>query len=287
MGGVGSGNWYRYDKKTTAGETHSGLSSIKRYARMSLSSSTEGKDNGGESMNVVMLLYRTDLPYGVKTHPWHVRTNRFPKPLEQLQLLLLPEHHVASGHTLKLKDEFGLLTPKLLLDLLGHPIEPCGDSLLVSAREPDARALGDFCLYGDRSVGQAQLRYASNHVLLIFHVARGSEKERKRYGVPQPVSIRDEGLFWKILFEYFYSWLTIYLVDDVPLRARHYALPTYWDQAVAVSPGGLRLAREQRVGDPTEDDFVVAVLVGSLQSRNKVVEVLRKPIGEHEQADGV
>ena len=33
MGGVGSGNWYRYDKKTTAGETHSGLSSIKRYAR--------------------------------------------------------------------------------------------------------------------------------------------------------------------------------------------------------------------------------------------------------------
>jgi hypothetical protein len=34
MGGVGSGNWYRYDKKTTAGETHSGLSSIKRYARM-------------------------------------------------------------------------------------------------------------------------------------------------------------------------------------------------------------------------------------------------------------
>jgi hypothetical protein len=34
MGGVGSGNWYRFDKKTTAGETHSGLSSIKRYARM-------------------------------------------------------------------------------------------------------------------------------------------------------------------------------------------------------------------------------------------------------------
>ena len=34
MGGIGSGNWYRYDKKTTAVETHSGLSSIKRYARM-------------------------------------------------------------------------------------------------------------------------------------------------------------------------------------------------------------------------------------------------------------
>src|SRR5919112_3261407 len=100
---------------------------------------------------------------------------------------MLPEHHVASGHTLELKDEFGFLTPKLLLDLLGHPIEASGNSLLVSAREPDARALGDFRLYGDRSVCKAQLRYASNHVLLTFHVARGSEKERKRYGVPQPV----------------------------------------------------------------------------------------------------
>jgi hypothetical protein len=76
-------------------------------------------------MNVVMLLYRTDLPYGVKTHPWHVRPNRLAKPLEQLQLLLLPEHHVASGHTLKLKNEFGLLTPKLLLDLAHKKLMWC------------------------------------------------------------------------------------------------------------------------------------------------------------------
>ena len=83
-------------------------------------------------MNVVMLLYRTNLPYGVKTHPWHLRPNRLAKPLEQLQLLLLAEHQLASGHTLKLKDEFGLLTPKLLLDLGGHPIEACGDLFLVA-----------------------------------------------------------------------------------------------------------------------------------------------------------
>src|ERR671910_2217206 len=203
-------------------------------------------------MNVVMLLYRTDLPYGVKTHPWHVRPNRLAKPLEQLQLLLLPEHHVASGHTLELEDEFGLLTPKLLLDLLGHPIEPCGNSLLVSAREPDTRAFGDFRLYDDGAIVHLHRGYASNDVLLIFHVARGSEKERKRYGVPQPVSICDEGMFWEILFEYFCGWFAVDLVDDVTLRARHYALATYWDQAVAVGPGGLRLAREQRVGDATK-----------------------------------
>jgi hypothetical protein len=61
-------------------------------------------------MNVVMLLYRTNLPYGVKTYPWHVRANRMAKPLEQLQLLLLTEHQLASGNTLKLKYEFGLGT---------------------------------------------------------------------------------------------------------------------------------------------------------------------------------
>jgi hypothetical protein len=78
--------------------------------RWFLPSSIKGQDNGAESMNVVMLLYRTNLPYGVKTHPWHIRTNRMAKPLEELQLLLLPEHQLASGNTLKLKDEFGLGT---------------------------------------------------------------------------------------------------------------------------------------------------------------------------------
>ena len=84
-------------------------------------------------MNVVMLLYRTNLPYSVKTHPWHIRLNRFAKPLEELELFLLTEHQFASGHTLKLKDEFELLTLKLLLDLGCHPIEACGDLLFISA----------------------------------------------------------------------------------------------------------------------------------------------------------
>jgi hypothetical protein len=95
MGGVGSGNWYRYDKKTTAGETHSGLSSIKRYARgWSLSSSTEGKDNRRVEVTKVVLLYRTDLPPSVITRPWHVRVNRSPKLPEEVQLLLIAEHHL-------------------------------------------------------------------------------------------------------------------------------------------------------------------------------------------------
>ena len=84
-------------------------------------------------MNVVMLLYRSNLPYSVKTHPLHLRTNGLAKPLEDLQLLLLTEHQLASGHTLKLKDEFRLLTPKLLLDLGGHPIEAGGYLFLISA----------------------------------------------------------------------------------------------------------------------------------------------------------
>src|SRR5215213_7747351 len=39
--------------------------------------------------------------------------------------------------------------PKLLLDLLGHPIEACSDLLLVSAREPDTRAFWNLRLYSD------------------------------------------------------------------------------------------------------------------------------------------
>ncbi len=84
-------------------------------------------------MMVVVLLYRANLPYSVKTRPWHVRANGLAKPLEQLQLLLITEHHLASGGTLELKDEFGFLAPKLLLDLGGHPIEAGGDLLLISA----------------------------------------------------------------------------------------------------------------------------------------------------------
>ena len=80
---------------------------------------------------VVVLLYRANLPRTVITRPWHVRVNGSPKLPEELQFLLLAEHHLASGGTLKLKDEFGFLTLKLVLDLPSHPIEPCCEFLLV------------------------------------------------------------------------------------------------------------------------------------------------------------
>src|SRR5688500_5520392 len=101
----------------------------------------QGKDNRRVEMAVVVLLYRTNLACSVKTHPWHVLPNGLPKLPEDLQLLLLTEHHLSSCGTLELEDESGFLTTKLLLDLGGHPIEAGGDLLLVSAREPDTRAL--------------------------------------------------------------------------------------------------------------------------------------------------
>jgi hypothetical protein len=84
-------------------------------------------------MTVVVLFYRTNFPYSVKTCPWHVWVNRLPKPLEELQLLLIAEHLFASGQALKLEDEFGFLTPELLLDLSRHLIEASGNLLLISA----------------------------------------------------------------------------------------------------------------------------------------------------------
>jgi hypothetical protein len=96
-----------------------------------------------------VLLYRSNLPYGVKPNPWHLRPNGLSKPLEVLHLLLLTEQRFASGKTLKLKDEVGFLTPESLCDLPSHPIEPRGDLLLISAREPDTRSFWDFCLNGD------------------------------------------------------------------------------------------------------------------------------------------
>src|SRR5918992_958270 len=113
-------------------------------------------------MMVVVLLYRTDLPYSVKTCPRRLRANSLAKPLEDLQLLLISEHRLASGQTLKLQDEFGFLTPKLLLDLGGHPIKPSGHPFLISTREPDTRALLDLRLYANGSVGHLHCRYASN-----------------------------------------------------------------------------------------------------------------------------
>src|SRR5215204_2492777 len=133
--------------------------------------STQGKDDRRVQMTKVVFLYRTDLPCSVKTRPWRIRTNRLPKLLQDLRFLLLSEHHLSSGGTLELKDEFGFLTPKLLLDLLGHSIEACSDLLLVSAREPDAGALLYLSLYDYGPVGHLHCGYASNDVLLISHVA--------------------------------------------------------------------------------------------------------------------
>src|SRR5215210_1763294 len=139
-------------------------------------------------MSKVVLLYRSDLSYSVKTYPRCFRVYGLAKPIEEPQLLLLTEHRLASGATLKLEDEIGFLTTELVLDLGGHPIEPIGDLLLVSAREPDTRAFWDLRLYGDGAVGHAHRRHASNHVFLIFHVAGSPEAERKRYSVTKPVA---------------------------------------------------------------------------------------------------
>ena len=83
--------------------------------------------------------------------------------------------------------KFGLVTVKLLLDTVGHPIEPCGDLLLISARHPHTGALWDFRLYGRRTVGRVHGKYRSNNILFVFHVAGSSETEHTRYGVTPPV----------------------------------------------------------------------------------------------------
>src|SRR5918998_6338194 len=125
-------------------------------------------------MTIVMLLYWANLSYRVKTHPRCIRIQGLSKPLEDLQLLLLAEHHLASGGTLELKNEFRLGTLKLLLDLSGHPIEPGSEFFLISAREPYARPLLHLRLHGDRPVGHLHCRHASNNVLLVPHVAGSS-----------------------------------------------------------------------------------------------------------------
>ena len=73
-------------------------------------------------MMVVVFLYRANLPRTVITRPWHVRINGSPKVPEELQLLLLTEHFLASGGTLELEYEVGLFALELLLYLSGHPI---------------------------------------------------------------------------------------------------------------------------------------------------------------------
>src|SRR5215204_7484413 len=95
------------------------------------------------------------------------------------------------------------------------------------------------------------------------------------------------------------------------MGARHFALATYWDQAVAHGPTSLSLAREQRVRDPIGDYFVVTVLIGwfppievvagsptpdreepvareiPLQPCKEGLEIVSEPIREDEQANGL
>src|ERR687891_270008 len=84
--------------------------------------STQGKHNRRVEMSKVVFLYRTNLPRTVITRPWHVRVNGSPELPEELQLLLLTEHFLASGGTLELENEVGLFAFELLLYLSGHPI---------------------------------------------------------------------------------------------------------------------------------------------------------------------
>src|SRR3712207_1455343 len=58
--------------------------------------STEGENNRRVVVVAVVLSHRTNLPVGVKTRPWYVRTDRLPELPEELQLLLITEHRLAS-----------------------------------------------------------------------------------------------------------------------------------------------------------------------------------------------
>src|SRR5918997_1174256 len=96
------------------------------------------------------------------------------------------------------------------------------------------------------------------------------------------------------------------------MGARHFALASYWDQAVAHGPTSLCVTREQRVRVPVGDYFVVTVLIRWLlqievvvagsptpereepvtrellfQPCNEVIKVVREPSREDEQADGL
>src|SRR5215211_3977119 len=100
-------------------------------------------------MTKVVLRYRTNLPVSVETYPRCIRANGLPKIAKKLCPFLITEHHLASGRTVELKYKFRLGTLKLVLDLSGHPIEPSSEFLLISAREPNTRALSDLRLNGD------------------------------------------------------------------------------------------------------------------------------------------
>ena len=76
--------------------TPSSISKALPTVQVTLPFSTEGENNRRVVVVAVVLAHRSDLPVGVKTRPWYVRTDRLPEPPEELQLLLLTEHRLAS-----------------------------------------------------------------------------------------------------------------------------------------------------------------------------------------------
>ena len=145
----------------------------------SLLSSIQGKDDRRVDMTKVVCRYRTNLPVGVETYPRCIRSDGLPKLPKKLCPFLITEHHLASGGTVELKYQFRLGIPKLVLDLLGHPIESSSYFLLISAREPDTRALRDLLLNGDGAIVLVYARNALHDVLFIFDVFGGFETQRE------------------------------------------------------------------------------------------------------------
>ena len=86
-------------KEAKAGHRCVGLSTAAQNSRparevflSALLSSTEGENNRRLVMVAVVLAHGADLPVGVKTYPWHLRTDRSPELPEDPHLLLLTEH---------------------------------------------------------------------------------------------------------------------------------------------------------------------------------------------------
>jgi hypothetical protein len=197
-----------------------------------------------------------------------------------------------------------VVASEFLPDMVGHPIEPGSDLLLISTRHPDPGAFWDLRLNGRRAVGRIYGEYGSNNVLFVFHVAGSSETEHTRDSVTPPVS--SEGTTGKILLEHFQGRPSIYLVDDVSSGGRHYALATDRHIADAESRDWLGLAREQGVRNSIGSDLVIAVLVslhqrevvtgsppqigssgGPLLALRRIHRSSRGSIREDEQAQGI
>ena len=86
-------------------------------------------------MMVVVLLYRTNLPYSVETCPWcRSGSTAWRNRSRSCSFSCSREHLVLPRvkHS-ELQDEFGFLSSELLLDLPSHPIEADSQLFLISA----------------------------------------------------------------------------------------------------------------------------------------------------------